>query len=247
MQRKFASSVFIAILFCATISLAQGKAKTFFEQADHFLAANVHNARVDYRHIHQNPAALNELVKLIATLEFDELSEGDAQKAFWINAYNILVIKGVVEHWPTVSPMNIEGFFEQKKYTVAGQHMTLNSIENDHIRARFKDARIHFALVCAAVGCPALMPAAYLPDKLDQQLAARTYAAVNDNLHVRIDAEQKTVFISEIFKWYREDFLAEKLTILAYINQFRKPPIPADFRIDFIPYNWQLNAFVEPE
>lgn len=227
-------------ILLASIAFANG-GTDFFSQTDSFLKKYVKNDLVNYAAIKAAPAELDELVAQIEAFNINSLEAGNAQKAFWINSYNVLVIKGIVENYPTKSPLAIEGFFKTTVHRVAGQDLTLDAIENEKIRAAYGDARIHFALVCAALGCPPIKPYAYWPEKLDEQLAESTTAILNDGTFIRLNSEEKTVLVSEIFKWFRVDFETDGQSILQYINPFLKNKIPADYILDFYPYNWDLN------
>ncbi|MCP4521940.1 MAG: DUF547 domain-containing protein [Cytophagales bacterium] len=212
----------------------------FFSKADAFFKKHVKNGLVDYKAIKQNPTELNALVSQISTMKLSE-QKGNTHKAFYINSYNILVIKGIVNNLPTKSPLDIAGFFDKKKYKVAGEMMILNDVENKKIRAIYNDARIHFVLVCAAKGCPKIVPYAYKPATLDRQLEERTKVTLNDSTFIRVKANANTVLVSEIFKWYKQDFVTGGKSIVDYVNQYRKTKISTSYKQDYYPYNWQLN------
>lgn len=212
----------------------------FFDKADGFLRDNVSNGRVDYNGIKANQGELNTLVALIKNFKLNEASSKE-QKAFALNAYNILVIKNVIDHMPIAKPTDVTGFFDGVKFNVAGAMLTLSDIENKKIRPVFKDARVHFALVCAGRGCPPLLSGAYLPEKVDAQLTAITKKAMNDAEFIRVDAASKKVAISKIFEWYKEDFLAEASDFIAFINKYRSTPIPTTYSVTTYEYDWRLN------
>ena len=225
------------------ISLAaNAQPETFFDKVDNFLKTCVKDGRVDYKALKKNPAQLENLVQTIATFDSSVLAEGNTQKAFWINVYNILVINGIVIEFPTDSPLNIEGFFKTIPRLAAGKELTLDDIENKYIREVYHDARIHFALVCAAKGCPPIISDSYRPDILDAQLDRRTKAILNDPDFIQINYEEKEVLISEIFNWFKADFEQDGKTILEYINQFREKSIPTNFAIGYYSYDWDLNT-----
>ena len=113
-----------------SLLVAKGE-MSFFEKVDVFLKKNVKDGLVDYKSIKKDPAELNALANSIATFDLSSLAEGNPQKAFWLNAYNILVIKGIIDTYPTKSPLDTEGFFNKIKYTAAGKKLTLDNIEND--------------------------------------------------------------------------------------------------------------------
>ena len=123
---------------------------------------------------------------------------------------------------------------------MGGANLTLNDIENKKLRAVFDDARIHFVLVCGAKGCPPLIASAYRPETLNKQLTRQTRLALNNEQFIRV-AKNK-VAVSEIFTWYREDFLSAQKTVLDYINTYRNQPISSDSKLEYYSYDWRLNA-----
>lgn len=228
-----------ALLFLLAFSF--GHSQNFFTKADAFFKANVNSyGGVYYNAIKANPSELNALVDMVANYNFSGATK-TTQKAFLINAYNVLVIKNVVDHYPIAKPLDVPGFFDKKKFNVAGMSLTLSDIENKKIRPVYKDARTHFALVCAAKSCPPIPNFAFMPSKLDAQLTARTKKAVNNKYFIRVDNEKKSVKFSQIFEWYAEDFVAEAGDILKYINKYRTTAIPASYSTGYYTYNWALN------
>lgn len=222
--------------------VANAQPETFFEKVDHFLKTCVKDGRVDYKALKKNPAELNNLVQTITSFDSSALGEGNPQKAFWINTYNILVINGIVANYPTDSPLDIEGFFKTVPRLAAGKELTLDDIENKYIREVYHDARIHFVLVCAAKSCPPIINEAYRPEILDDQIDRRTKAVLNDPDFIQVNSGEKEVLVSEIFNWYKADFEMNGKTILEYINQFREKSIPTNFAIGYYSYNWDLNS-----
>lgn len=211
---------------------------TFIEKADVFFKNYVSNGRVDYISVKKNPTALNDLMKLAGAMKVENLTDNQI-KAFWINAYNLTVIKGITDNYPLKSPLDKSGFFDKTTYFLAGSKITLNDIENNMLRARFKDARIHFVLVCGALGCPPIISNAYAPETLDNQLETQTISALNDPQFIRVSG--KKVLVSEIFKWYKDDFLMASKKELDFINTYRKVKIPENSNLSYYTYNWNLN------
>ena len=211
---------------------------SFYDEADDFFGKYVINGKVNYSEIKKN----NELEKLVQKIKFEtiNLSNSDNKLAFYINAYNILTIKNIVDKYPVISPRDIDGFFDKIKFNVQGENLTLNEIENNKIRV-LGDARIHFALVCAAYGCPKLVSKAYFPSKINQQLEQQTTETLNDPNFIRIKSNSKIAYVSEIFRWYASDFGSSKTAILNYINNYSKIKIPSSFTLDYYPYSWKLN------
>jgi len=231
-------NIIIVIAFFGTISLGFAQSTSeFFKSADAFFKTNVKNGKVAYSKINDNPEALNALVDLASSVS---VSKNDAKtyQAFWINAYNVSVIKGIIDNYPIKSPLDKPGFFDKTKHKISGESITLNDIENKKLRAQFGDARFHFVLVCGAVGCPPLIDKAYLPNTLEAQLQKQTEIALNNSSFIKV--KKNKVELSEIFKWYQGDFVKNGSEI-DYINSFRTEKIPSKSKVSYYSYNWNLN------
>ncbi|MGX1931253.1 DUF547 domain-containing protein [Flagellimonas sp. 2504JD4-2] len=224
------------------IFVGQGWAQdtsSFFTKADAFFSTYVKNGRVAYNKIKANPDELNELVELAKSIQ---VSKGNTKtyQAFWINGYNISVIKGIVENYPLKSPLDVSGFFDKTKHNIGGKEITLNDIENKLLRGNFsKEARFHFVLVCAGLGCPPIINKAYLPDTLDAQLQKQTVLALNDPNFVRLKG--KRVNLSQIFEWYKGDFTQGGKSLVNYVNLYRKEKLDTKAKVGYYPYDWTLN------
>lgn len=193
-------SIFVSLLFIFiyNVFVAQSTLSIFIQDTDKFLSEYVKNGEVDYEAINDNKSKINALALQIENHQLSGNQNED--KAFLINAYNILVIHQIVDNWPINSPMNIAGFFEKNKFSIAGKKYTLNDIENELIRKQFNDPRVHFVLVCGAKGCPPIIPSTYFPDCLDAQLEKQTSLALNYPVFIKANNENKSASISEIFK-----------------------------------------------
>ena len=229
--KKYWFFVFLLTAFSAT---AQGSSN-FFSDADAFLKMYTENGTVDYAAIKKSPDALN---KLMGQLKNDEIPAGK-EKAYLINAYNLFVINKVVQAYPIGSPMDVNEFFMKKDNTLNGEKVSLNHLENDVLRKDYADPRLHFVLVCGAVGCPPIVSYAYMPEQLEAQLEQQTKIALNNDAFVYESAGE--VYLSEIFKWYTEDFGKSYKDVVNYINGYRTNKF-GDGRVKFYPYNWQLNV-----
>lgn len=222
------------------------------------------DGRVDYGALKANRAEFDGYIAQVAVRSPEshpqDFSTREAQLAYWINAYNALTIRGIIDHWPTKSVRDLGflfAFFRRDDYTVGGKKVSLNYIENEVIRKQFSEARIHFALVCASLGCPKLRREAYTPERLEQQLEDGARYFINEARNLKIDAERNRVTVSKIFDWYGGDFekyVKAKGTsetghpILDYIRQhaseanrralesLKKPSV------DYADYSWTINA-----
>lgn len=232
---------FLFLLMLTQVVFAETTIQDFFNRADRFFQQNVRNGMINYQFLKSNPQLLNELTRIIAEMDLSMVTNDTERKSFLINSYNILVISKITKNYPINSPLDIKGFFKEKTEVLAGKTVSLDQIEKEILFKDHFDARLHFVLVCAAAGCPRLIEEAYLPQQLEQSLTLRTKNTLNDSFFVKTDHQKKKVSISQLFQWYQNDFLKESASLIEYINLFREQPIPVDYRIDFIPYDWQLN------
>jgi hypothetical protein len=234
--------IFLSLLLAGFVS-ANGFAqdsKAFFDKVDKLMAAYVKNGAVSYKSIAADKTALDELVAMAGNKRsFASTAE---EKAFYLNAYNILVIKGLVNAYPVKGPLAIDGFFDKKTFLVNGASLTLNQIENDIVRKKYNDARIHFALVCGAQSCPPLPSFAYRPALLEGQLDKLTRQAIQNNSFTKVDYQKGTVALSKIFDWYKADFEKAKGSVLAFVNAYLKKPLPGSATVTYYEYDWSLNG-----
>ena len=230
--------LFLILVFSIQFMMAQENLNNFFGQTDAFLKKHVSKHSVNYDQIKKSPEELNRLIEKVATAD---LSQADAKtsQAFFINSYNLLVIKGVLSNYPLKSVLDVPGFFDSKKYKVAGKMLTLNQLEKNNLLKTYKDARFHFVLVCGAVDCPPITNFAYTPAKLNQQLESRTRRALNDPNFIK--TSQGKTQISQIFEWYSNDFGGSKKTAIEFINKYRENAIPSGNSVEFYNYDWSLN------
>lgn len=160
--------------------------------------------------------------------------------AYWINAYNAIVLYAVTER-PALTSVHDEkyDFFGLTRYLVGGEAISLYTLENEIVRRQFEDPRIHVALNCASVGCPRLPREAFVPDRLEAQLAreARAFCADPDKVRLRND----TVKMSQIFQWYAADFEVVGGPV-AFCRKWGREDLPVDAHVEFLPYDWSLNA-----
>ena len=207
-----------------------------------FLAKYVNaDGNVNYGAIKRNPVELKALLRRVET--FNAAAAKPAEReAFYLNAYNLLVIGEVVARYPLESVQKVSGFFDKNLVSVAGEKLTLNDLEAKKLRQPYADPRVHFALVCGAKGCPRLSRTAYAATQLDAQLTTQARKVLQDPTFIRVDAKAGKVQLSQIFKWYEADFKASGKTGVAYVNQFREgKAIPATYAVDYYVYDWALN------
>ena len=206
------------------------------------------NGQVNYTKLKANPEKLEAYLDSLAAAKPTEWSY-NAQLTFWINAYNALVIKGVIDHYPTTSVRKVKlfgGFFYRFKFQVAGKTYTLNQIEHDTIRAEFVDPRVHFALVCASTSCPPLGNRAFSAETIEDSLETATLNFIRNPEQVRLDSSKQRVYLSKIFKWYDDDFKEGYDGVADFLADYLSPEdidflSAKDVKFYYLNYDWTLN------
>jgi hypothetical protein len=227
----------LAIFLVSTSVMTAGTPAEFFADTDALLSRYVKNGRVDYAGL-KSSKAIDPLIAEVASVDLNTL-KGNTRKAYLINAYNLLVINQALQNYPLKSVQDINGFFDGNKQTIGGSKMTLNSLEKELLLKEYKDARLHFVLVCGALGCPPITEEAYQPSQLEAQLNRQSGLALNDAAFIRVSGDKAG--LSKIFEWYASDFGGSKAKVLEFINGFRKTAIPANAKISYYGYDWTLN------
>lgn len=171
--------------------------------------------------------------------------EAPERMAFHINAYNAMAIAVVLEKYPVKSIRDIEGAFSSIRRRIGGEMLTLDDIEN---RLRdMKDARIHFAIVCASKSCPPLSASAYTAAGLSAALDAQAREFVGDPSKNVIDRQKGRLALSKIFDWNRKEFDRDGGSIPKYVAKYAAPPSAASWVAtfpkdpEFLEYDWALN------
>ena len=203
------------------------------------------NGRVAYRDLQKRDSMLFvEYLNTLAQAQVEGLSEAE-EKAFWINAYNAIIVQGVLNGYTAESFISRKRFFSWYALPIAGKERTPDEIEHQILRKKFRDPRIHFAIVCASTSCPKLRAEAYVSARLDQQLDDAARVFVNDPTRNLIEPAQ--VVVSQIFQWFAQDFIDQAGTIPTFLLRFvddEKKAILATFtrELRYLEYNWTLNA-----
>lgn len=181
---------------------------------------------------------IQAVVDAIAHTKTKGMSKDD-QMAFYINAYNAWILHEALLKYPTSSVKDLFfRFFLDKKIIVSGQRMSFNHLEKSIIRSKFKTPLVHFALNCASRSCPALYNKPYTGKDIHATLESRAADYVNSESSVRVTKDG--VELSMIFKWYKDDFKKEG-GVIAFINKYRKTPLPKHAKISYQDYNWDIN------
>ena len=200
---------------------------------------------MDYKGLKNNPKELDQIINQFSTVTLEQYNSwSESEKlAFLINLYNASTLNLVVQHYPLKSFKDIGEPWDIKFLEIHGDKISLNSLENDYIRKKFNEPRIHFALVCAANGCPVLISEAYISDRLESQLenSTRNFLLIKDKNSV--DDNKKIIMISPLFDWFKEDFNRKSGSVIAFIAPYYSK-IPEDlknYQIKYTVYDWSLN------
>lgn len=201
------------------------------------LSRHVQGGLVDYKALKAD-TLLESTIKYYASFDYKNLTKNE-QKAHLINAYNFSTIKLICQNFPINSPMEVAGFFKSQNHEIAGNKVTLDHLENNILREDFPDPRLHFSLVCGALGCPRLTSAMYSGANIESLLEARTKNALNNDWFVY--EKEGAIYLSEIFTWYLSDFGKTKADVVKYINTYRETPFSDKLKTKNYNYDWTLN------
>lgn len=237
-----------AMLVVGCLALLPGGRAEAFDHGtyDAILRKHVKGGRVDYHAL--NAEARKALGSYLERLGRAELAGAgrDEKLAFYLNAYNALVLHAILERYPGItSVMKVPGFFKTTRFRVAGKDLSLDELENKLIRPTFRDPRVHFALVCGARSCPPLPSRAYLGATVQRQLDELTRAFINSPAGVVVrDGRPR---ISALFQWYADDFKAQSGTVGKYLAAYHKRHGPLlartkDAELGYLDYDWSLNG-----
>lgn len=221
--------------------------------------------RVDYAWISSSgKESLEQVLGGMAVCSPDRcprlFSAPNAQKAYYLNAYNAFVLYGVAKHWPLKSVQEVpdgglvtvkpgQGMFYALRFSMGGDWINLYDLEHEIIRA-YGDPRIHAAINCASGGCPRLRRTIWRAETLERDLDDAMKEMVHASLHVEVAPGERKVWLSMIFSWFEEDFVSQDQGILEALAEFaegehKKALLHAakeGFSVEYRPYDWSINA-----
>jgi hypothetical protein len=262
--------VVVVCVLAAAASAQEGLADNTRRRAfDQLLDLNVRNGDVYYRALKADRGKLDAFVNLNATTAVDKLSKAE-QLAFWLNAYNALVLATVIDHYPVQggrsadypakSIRQVSGAFERLPHRVSGRSLTLDQIEQT-VLSGFNDPRVYFAIGRGATGSGRLRSEAFTGPRLEEQLSEVAAECVTRAQCVRVDREADQIQASSIFSWRSKDFIAAyadkapaafanrspiERAIVAYIYPQLLPSekemlAKNTFKLVYTPFDWTLN------
>ena len=240
----------LLVFVCLASATAQaGSLDEAWQPWDQLLSRHVAKGYVDYTAMSREPK-LARLQELIAQTDPETLNHQE-KLVFYINAYNVLAVQGILDGRSPETLFGRAGFFKLSKYQIGGESLSLYAFEHERI-IPLHEPRIHFAIVCASHSCPALRSEAYNTADLEFQLDSSARQFLADSSKNQFDKRQRIAWISSIFKWFREDFERHSGNLQAYLAQYAADPEVAQllrdgaFEVRFLDYDWSLNGSFEP-
>lgn len=196
-------------------------------------------------------STLTTYLEHLGQASFNQPSQRNAQLAYWINAYNAVTIEGILRVYPTTSirkhtkPVGYN-IWKNLKLHVDDKKINLEDIEHKVLR-KMNEPRIHFAIVCASIGCPRLLNEAYSAEKMEQQLTVNTKDFFSRSQNLQIDPNSRQIKLSKLLDWYGSDFGGDINTQLtAYQKYWPAESVqavaPGGFSIGYLSYDWNLNT-----
>ncbi|MEG9861338.1 MAG: DUF547 domain-containing protein [Parvularculales bacterium] len=208
-------------------------------------------ARFDYGAVTEaDRHSLDEQISAWAELSISDYRR-DQQLAYWINLYNALTVAVVLDHYPVASIKDIDispglfasGPWDGEVVTVESKALTLNDIEHRILRPVWRDARIHYAVNCASVGCPNLASVSYTVKNIEVMLDEAARAYINHPRGISVTGDE--INVSRIYSWYVDDFGGDAAGVLSHVRKYASPALFESLKgldmIDGVHYDWALN------
>jgi len=244
----------IIVLFFATGIFRTAAAATFDHSGFDQILKNYVNDKglVDYNGIAKD-MTFRKYMESLKSAEPETMSL-DGQLAFWINAYNAVTIDKVIKWQPkkSVRETFLPGlwtstkFFSSRENIVAGKRLSQDDIENEILRKQLQEPRIHFAIICASLGCPSLPRFAYTEENVQAKLEEETRTYINSKRGTQMNSTENTLYISKIFEWFAVDFESKSGSVLVFIKQYLNQQtltfLEGNPKISYLHYDWALNA-----
>lgn len=209
---------------------------------------SVRDGLVDYRQLKIHSKGVDNFIESSSEVKPEEYEKwSDNQKlAYLINLYNVSTIKLILDNYPLKSIKDIEKPWDREFVNYPGSKISLNTLEHKIIRKEFNDPRIHFALVCAARGCPVLRTEPFTASKLESQLEEAKRMFFSTRFKNYLDISSNTLHLSPLFKWYSEDFANKSGSVKKYVipnltdRELTSKQIE-NLKIVYTDYDWTLN------
>jgi len=232
------------LLFCSTTAGAI-ELRAFNSLWESVLKAHVKDGYVDYPAVSRN-VRFHKYVEALGAVDLATLADGDETTAFWINAYNAMAVKSVVDGITPIDAIDRIKFFRTTEHLVAGRELDLNAIEAEAMSC--EDPRVRFALVNAAYTAPALHQQAYDGATLDQQLDSAAKRFINDNRRNRYSDAVRVARLSKLFERHADEFGEDEKAIMAFIAPYVEDETNAKalaagrYEVRYMDWEWSING-----
>jgi len=256
-----ALTTLLIILFISGLGLNNWAFDHSHKKFDALLSKIVKNGDVNYDLLEKKIPQLQAYLKALSNAKPDNFNKKQ-KLALWINAYNAYTLKLISDFYPGIKsiqdigskldPKDKKGkkqwdvdeyLINGKKVEikVAGKKYSLNDIEHKILRKDFKEARIHFAIVCASKGCPPLSNKAYKASNINSHLDKATKSFLNTKYYNYYDASKNILNLSAIFKWFKSDFKKSAGSQLKFLEKYLPAIKGKKPTIKYLKYDWSLN------
>lgn len=241
----------IVMIIMMVSFLAAQQPEGFHNAWDVLLKKHVLSGKVNYKGFIQDKAGLKAYLQKLATIDISAYSQNE-KLAYWINAYNAYTVKLIVDNYPLKSIRDLSSPWKKKFCRVAGKTVSLDFIEHKILRKEFSEPRIHFAIVCASIGCPDLQPFAYRATHIEAQLGTVARKFFTSPKHFKIIPDEEDgryiyIHISKIFQWFGDDFGPNKKARVSFFIQYAEGENLGLLKhaetivIKYLKYDWSLN------
>lgn len=217
------------------------------ELLEHYVAEH---GWVDYEGLSRDASKLDRYVASIAEAPFERLGRSE-KLALLINAYNAFSLRLILDHWSNGDLLSIQDIpaaqrWDDQRWKIGARLWSLNQIEHEEIRPKFIEPRVHFALVCAAIGCPKLRNEAYQAGRIEQQLEDQARYIHSHGRWFRFDASKNIVYLTPLYDWYAGDFGQAAGSVLDFAARYSaglKKALRDGTRptVRWLEYDWRLN------
>ena len=208
---------------------------------DKLLKQNVReDGLVAYKGFKADQKILNDYIKYLSEQVPDKSWSYEEQLAYFINVYNANTIKLIVDHYPVESIKKVDATispFLKNFIFIGDKEFSLADIEKGFLQ-KMNEPRMHFAINCASYSCPKLLRDAYTAENVNALMDKAAKEFINSDKN---NISESKVELSEIFKWYKKDFLQQSTSIIDYINQYTDTKINSSAEVSYIEYDWSLN------
>lgn len=243
------------LIRCVTLVLGLGgwwhaavaaDARSLNALLDGVFAAHVNDGYVDYPEIARN-VRFHKYLEAIAEVDLATLGDEREQLAFWINVYNALAVKQIIDGMSPIGTLGRMKFFRTTNHRVGARNFDLQDIEDD-ILYKAGEPRVHFAMVNASYSAAKLRSGAYRADELEQQLEEQTRDFVRDVRKNRFSMELRQAKVSQIFEWRKADFGGDDAGVLAFLARYvADEALAAElaggrFTVKYLEYEWSING-----